>query len=388
MIIALVSTGCSSPLSLFQSKQTGSKTGGKPETVVTGLSDRMNVKAGTDKASQTLKITPANGSRKVSLQLYNSKTNAYQTVSTTVTADTHQDTVQVKFPKKYLMKTNSKWRIVIPESKSGSSYVSQPVSLVAYNTKKLVLPATNVCVYRVEDGQMFYALKENKKVRQASTTKIMSAVVALESNRLANGKTVISEEAICQKCANMRFKPGEVYKNMDLLYAMMLPSSNDSAYALAEGISGSFSEFISAMNQKAFDMGFQKTHYQNASGLDVKKKNQGTTAKELSKLMGYAYQNPLFRKILMTKKYKFTSVDKTKEKKEVYTTDKLLGSSKEFRGGKTGYTDLANFCFCSVYKIQGKTYVISVLGSGSTQYRFMATEMLYHHLKQCLKSTW
>ena len=132
------------------------------------------------------------------------------------------------------------------------------------------------------------------------------------------------------------------------------------------------------MNAKAKELGLENSHYVTPHGLD--RKNHYSSALDVSLTMSYIYpRSAIFRKVIGTSKYSFKS-KKYGEKKTVRTTDKLKGYSPKHKGGKTGYTSGAKYCFCGVYEHEGKTYVVTVLHASSSNKRWNDMKKLYDYI--------
>ena len=149
--------------------------------------------------------------------------------------------------------------------------------------------------------QAVLGLERNAGVRRypASTTKIMTCILALESSEF-DEPVKISKRAcnLNERNSKMGLKPGETFPMIDLLYGLMLPSGNDAAIAIAEHIGGSFDGFVKLMNEKAKELGMTGTHYMNPHGLHHS--DHYTTARDLALLTAYAFENDAFREIVAT----------------------------------------------------------------------------------------
>jgi D-alanyl-D-alanine carboxypeptidase len=205
----------------------------------------------------------------------------------------------------------------------------------------------------------------------------MSAIVLLESGKI-DSTTKISSYAARTPYASGRLAAGDVYKNRDLLYAMLLPSSNDAATAVAEGVGGSEAGFVSMMNAKAAEMGLTNTHFRNAHGLDAD--GHYTTAHELAKLTAYAYTFPEIRECWATR-YKTIKSVKRGRKWTCWSTNAIFSYISNFLGGKTGTESNAGCCFTGVYTYGGSTYVTVVLGSGYGFSRWSDTKKLHRYIQ-------
>lgn len=176
----------------------------------------------------------------------------------------------------------------------------------------------------------------NKKMLIASTTKIMTAVIAIESGKL--DKTVkVTDKVLEAYGSAIYLSIGEKMKLEDMVYGLMMQSGNDAALMIAEYLGGE-DKFVKKMNEKAKEIGMKNTTFSNPHGLDEKTKNY-STAYDMALLMRYANADPTFRKITGCKKHTV----KTNEKTYVWSNkNKLLYSYEYTTGGKTGFTKKAH----------------------------------------------
>jgi len=175
----------------------------------------------------------------------------------------------------------------------------------------------------------------NKKMLIASTTKIMTAVVAIESGKTDEMVTV-TDKVLEAYGSSIYLSIGENMSLLDMLYGLMMQSGNDAALMISEYIYGE-EEFVDKMNKKAEEIGMKNTIFCNPHGLDEKCKNYSTSY-DMALLMRYANSLDLFKKIVSTKKHKV----KTDVKSYIWTNkNKLLYTYKYTTGGKTGYTEKA-----------------------------------------------
>ena len=204
----------------------------------------------------------------------------------------------------------------------------------------LVLPisslAKSVVVMDMDSGRVLYESNESKKSLIASITKVMTCIIVLEKGNL-NDIVTVGDEILSMYGTNIYLEVGEKISVLDLLYGLMLRSGNDSAVVLAKYISGNEEEFVKLMNSYASKLGMNDTIFSNSHGLDDDTKNY-STAKDMSKLMKYAYSNSDYLKIISTKKYKCKSNIKSYL---WYNRVSILDDYKYSLGGKNGYTPSA-----------------------------------------------
>ena len=230
-------------------------------------------------------------------------------------------------------------------------------------------------------GKVVYAKNENVRHANASTTKIMTCILALENCKL-NEKVTFSPYAASIEPSKLYANAGEVFYLKDLLYSLMLPSHNDTAVAIAEHVSGSTEKFVDLMNKKAAAIGCTNTHFATPNGLDFGYDHY-TTASDLAKIARYAIKRNMFRKLISTGYYSFSNLN-TGRTYYIGTTNALLGNLPGVQGMKTGYTNKAGYCFVGLsYSQKGNTYISVVLGGSSSASRWEDSRRLltyaYYH---------
>lgn len=207
-------------------------------------------------------------------------------------------------------------------------------------------------------GDVIYAKNAHERLPMASTTKIMTAVVALENERL-DKKIRISEKACGVEGSSIYLKPNEELTLEELLYALMLESANDAAAAIAIAVSGSIDAFAEEMNETAAKIGMNDSHFTNPHGLDDK--DHYTTAADLAKLTAYAMQNDDFRRIVSTMKHTIPSSDGSV--RVLINHNKLLRLSDDVVGVKTGFTKRSGRCLVSAAEADGVTVIAVTLNA-------------------------
>ena len=349
-------------------------------TYVTGYPLSIN-KANDKTVKINATVSPALGKRKVKLQRYDSINKRWDTIMMAYTDNVKSQNFSFSIPAKERMKTTSVWRIYVSKSGTAKSGKSKKITLTTRNIKKYKMTAKTACVYRIDDngtGSLIYSKWASTPRAQASTTKLMTAVLLLESGKL-NTKTKISAHAAQTPWGSGRMSKGDVFYTNDLLYAMLLPSSNDAATAVAEKVGGNEAEFVKMMNRKASEMGLKNTHFRNPHGLDAD--GHYTTATELAKLTAYAYTFPEIRQCWATRTKTIYCVNKNK-RWTLWTTNAIFSYISNFLGGKTGTEDNAGCCFTGIYKYKGSTYVTVVLGSGYGFSRWSDTQKLHKYIRK------
>ncbi len=204
------------------------------------------------------------------------------------------------------------------------------------NVKAVNLNTESISVKDINSGRIFYSKNIDDKRLIASTTKIMTAIVAIENSNLYNVVTA-KEEILTMYGSNIYLEYNESMLLLDLLYGLMLRSGNDAATTIATYVGGTEENFVKMMNKKAKELGMEDTIYNNPTGLDDDTKNY-STARDLTILYSYAYKNETFKKIVGTKTYISKSDKKTYE---WANKTKILTMYDKSTGGKTGYTPSA-----------------------------------------------
>ncbi len=218
-----------------------------------------------------------------------------------------------------------------------------------------------------ETGEVLYRKNAKTKCHNASTTKLMTAITAVEENTNLKKKVKISSRAAGQDGVKLGMYAGEKYYMKDLISAMLILSACDCADAVAEGTNGSVDKFMKVMNKKVKKIGCKNTRFGTPSGLRSSNPHY-TTAYDLALITKYAYENKTIRKILKKSTYSFKSVEG--RKRSIKSTNYLLDSKKYYCVGKTGSGWTAHYCFTGVYTCKGHPYVITTLGSMSESGRW------------------
>ncbi len=190
-----------------------------------------------------------------------------------------------------------------------------------------------------ETGRVLYEKDAHTKSRIASITKIMTAILAVESGKM-NETVTVSANAAGTEGSSIYLKPGEKIKLEDLVYGLMLRSGNDSAVAIAENVGGSLEGFVYLMNEKAREIGMTNTHFENPHGLDDHE-NHYSTAYDMAILTRYAMKNKTYKTIAGTKSYKSPDPNNKWDRTWRNKNRLLTQLYKYTTGGKTGYTKRA-----------------------------------------------
>lgn len=244
----------------------------------------------------------------------------------------------------------------------------------------LDLYARSALLMDASNGRVLYEENGYEVMPMASTTKIMTCILALEYGNPDDIVTVSSYASSMPK-VKLYIKAGEQYRLGDLLYSLMLQSHNDTAVAIAEHIGGSVEGFAELMNQKARDLGCTDTTFVTPNGLDGVNnagKAHSTTAYDLAKIASYAIQNETFREIIATRSYSFSAVDASRSF-TVNNADAFLDMMPGAIGIKTGFTGEAGYCFVGALEDGDRTFVSVVLACGwppHKSYKWHDTKLL------------
>jgi D-alanyl-D-alanine carboxypeptidase (penicillin-binding protein 5/6) len=219
-------------------------------------------------------------------------------------------------------------------------------------------------------GQILFEKNPNLTCFPASTTKVLTALVAISYEHDLNKIFKVSSKATMIEPGSSSYylNPGETISFQDLLYAMLLISANDAANVIAENIAGSIPEFVKKMNEYAKSIGAKNSHFVNPNGLHSPQ--HYTTAYDLSLIARQAYQNEILRKIFSTVEYRITtaSMHKKPEWQIIYNINKLLRKNSKYyypyaTGIKTGYTAQAKRCLIASAKKDNIELIAVILSS-------------------------
>ena len=215
-----------------------------------------------------------------------------------------------------------------------------------------------------DSGRVLYEKKGYVPRPNASTTKVMTCILALE-NGSGDDYVMVSRNAAAQPEVKLNLKEGEQYHLEDLLYSLMLKSHNDTAVAIAEAIGGSEAGFAAMMNEKAKKIGCTNTHFVTPNGLDSADEGgvHQTTARDLALIMRYAVKNKTFVHITQTRDYSFTDLS-GKRQFSVHNANAFLDMTPDAVSGKTGFTGNAGYCYVAACENDGRSYIIALLGCG------------------------
>ena len=230
------------------------------------------------------------------------------------------------------------------------------------------LYAQSAVLMDADSGRVLFEKNGTDVKAMASTTKIMTCVLALE-NGDENAVVTFSENAQKQPQVHLGASAGEQFYLNDLLHSLMLESHNDSAVAIAEVISGDVKSFAGLMNQKAKEIGCENTYFITPNGLDASDENgtHSTTAVDLARIMSYCImdspQKERFLEITQTAQYSFSNLAGSRTY-SCTNHNSFLSMMDEAISGKTGYTADAGYCYVGAVESEGRTFVVALLACG------------------------
>ncbi|MFR4551668.1 MAG: D-alanyl-D-alanine carboxypeptidase family protein, partial [Clostridiaceae bacterium] len=226
-----------------------------------------------------------------------------------------------------------------------------------------------------DTGRILYGKNEKKVLPMASTTKIMTCILALENSGL-DTEVEISDRAASMPEVKLHVRKGEKYRLEDLLYSLMLESHNDTAVAIAEAVGGSVENFADMMNGKAAELGCDDTYFLTPNGLDAEDKESGkihsTTAADLARILRYCISlSPAkeeFLAITRAPSHAFSDLSGTRSFSCV-NHNALLTSMEGAVSGKTGFTGKAGYCYVGAVKKGEKLFIAALLDCGWPPHR-------------------
>ena len=234
----------------------------------------------------------------------------------------------------------------------------------AENNSNLEIFSEAAILIDSDSGKILYSKNSDEKRYPASTTKILTAILAIEHFSL-DDKLTASYDAVMSipsGYSNAAIQVGETLTVKELLEVFLVHSANEAGFILAEGVSGSISEFANLMNQKAVEIGCKNTHFTNPSGLHDEE--HYSTAYDLAQIAKYCMQNDVFRSFVSMPTCTIAATDMYEERYFRNTNDMLNSKSEYYDeniiGIKTGYTSQAKNCLISGYQ-SGNVELISVV---------------------------
>lgn len=248
------------------------------------------------------------------------------------------------------------------------------------------LYAQSAVLMDAESGRVLFEKNANERMAMASTTKIMTCILALEKGNIEDVVTV-TQNAATQPKVHLGMQAKEQFYLKDLLYSLMLESHNDSAVAIAEHLAGSVEEFANWMNDKAEEIGCETTYFITPNGLDEEDENgfHSTTATELARIMSYCIMDSPkkeeFLSITATANHSFSNLAKSRTfscNNKNYFLNMMDGAIS----GKTGFTNKAGYCYVGAVKRDERTFIVALLACGwpnNKNYKWQDTKELMEY---------
>lgn len=245
---------------------------------------------------------------------------------------------------------------------------SMPAAAARQESEPNQLFATAACLMDGDTGRVLFGKRETDPMAMASTTKIMTCILALE-NGGEQAVATASDQAAAAPKVHLGVYEGEQFLLGDLLYSLMLESHNDAAVMIAETIGGSIEGFAALMNEKAAAIGCTDTHFVTPNGLDASDAggDHHTTAADLARIMRYCIKTSPkateFLAVTQTRSYTFWDL----EKKNMFNCcnhNALLDQMEGAISGKTGFTAKAGYCYTGALERDGKCLIVTLLACG------------------------
>ena len=230
------------------------------------------------------------------------------------------------------------------------------------------LYARSAVLMDADSGRILFAKNGQEQRAMASTTKIMTCILALENGDLSD-EVAVSAEAASQPAVRLGMREGQRFYLKDLLYSLMLESHNDSAVAVAEHIGGSVEGFASMMNKKAMELGCGDTYFITPNGLDAEDKTgvHHTTAEDLARIMKYCIMDSekrdAFLEITRTESYTFSDCEGNGSY-SCSNHNSFLHIMEGALSGKTGFTAEAGYCYVGALRQDDRTFIVALLACG------------------------
>lgn len=245
---------------------------------------------------------------------------------------------------------------------------SLPAAAAGQESEPNQLFATAACLMDGDTGRVLFGKRGTDPMAMASTTKIMTCILALENGEEETVVTASAQAAAAPK-VHLGVYEGEQFLLGDLLYSLMLESHNDAAVMIAETIGGSIEGFAALMNEKAAAIGCTDTHFVTPNGLDDSDAggDHHTTAADLARIMRYCIKNSPkateFLAVTQTRSYTFWDLEK-KNMFNCYNHNALLDQMEGAISGKTGFTAKAGYCYTGALERDGKCLIVTLLACG------------------------
>ena len=230
------------------------------------------------------------------------------------------------------------------------------------------ISADNYIILDIDSGAVLLEKEATISAYPASTTKMMTALVAMEHYNLEHSLMVTKENLINGN--NIGFQVGEKIRAEDLIYATLVSSSNEAAEVLASGMEGGREEFVDRMNSKARELNLNQTLFINPSGFD--NENIFSTARDLGILARELIKDDFLKEVVSTKEYSFNDISDSVTH-SLYNTNQLLHEIDDVTGVKTGTTDGAGQVLVTLIEREGSRVLVVIMGSNN---RYLDTKQI------------
>lgn len=259
---------------------------------------------------------------------------------------------------------------------------SFPVQAEEYWPEGPEIEGNNAIVMEASTGTVLYEKNSHEELYPASITKIMTALLALENCSLDEQITFSADAVYKTEGSGIWRDVDEVMTMEQCLYALMLESANECAYAIAEHVGGDYDTFVQMMNDKAAELGCQNTHFNNPHGLPDEAHH--TSAYDMALISRAALENETFRLVTSTKRYTIPPTNKHEEETYLSNHHKMLNAYQGDKtylydgciGGKTGYTSVANSTLVTFAERDGMTLICVVMNEKAPAHYLDTTNLL------------
>lgn len=233
---------------------------------------------------------------------------------------------------------------------------------VPVSAEEVAASARSYVLYCADNGEVLLSHNMNERLPMASTTKIMTTLLALEHADRDNATVTFTQDMIAEG-SSMYLQPGEKVTLRDLAVGMMMQSGNDAANAAALTLADSYGDFADMMNARAQQLGMKDTHFVTPSGLDDEQ--HYSTARDMAVLMACALENASFKEITAQTDLSVDFIDPPDKRVSYHNHNRLLSLYPDCIGGKTGYTDAAGRCLVTAAQRDGLTLIAVTLDDGN-----------------------
>lgn len=264
-------------------------------------------------------------------------------------------------------------------------YLHVSIKTISSSSKTTDFSSKQALLTKLDSNTIYFQKNSEDIIAPASLTKIMSAIIVIEHYDDYDTKVKIMGEDLrylsLQNSSLAGFSEDESVSVMDLLYGTMLSSGGEATIALAKSVAGSEKQFVAMMNEKAKELSLTNTHYDNSCGFDSP--NHYSSVKDITKVLRYSLQNPLFKKIFTTPSYTTSPTVQHPKGITLYSTmftnmDNFNIDNTYIQGGKTGYTGNAGLCLASLGVINKQEYIFVSTGASGNRASYP------HHINDAL----